>query len=82
MNGIVTPRASPGPRRLRLLCRPKGLTYLTLRFLHSLGNGPIGIVPLPSLRWEMKIFLIVRPEIMHPKVFSDIGHDGLVISQE
>ncbi len=26
----------------------------SFRFRHSLGNGPIGIVPLPSLRWEIK----------------------------
>jgi hypothetical protein len=30
----------------------------SFRFRHSLGNGPIGIVPLPSLRWEMNIINI------------------------
>src|SRR5690554_3492539 len=33
---------------------PQGAGYLPIRFLHSLGNGPIAIVPLPSFRWEMK----------------------------
>jgi hypothetical protein len=28
--------------------------YLPIRFLLSLSNGPIVIVPLPSFRWEMK----------------------------
>jgi hypothetical protein len=40
MKGIATPG--------------QGVGYLTLRSLHSLGNGPIVIVPLPSFRWGMR----------------------------
>jgi hypothetical protein len=33
----------------------------SFRFLHSLGNGPIVIVPLPSFRWEIKQNSCVEP---------------------
>ncbi len=47
------PRASPGHKRLRLLYSPEGLMYWTLRFRHSLGRGPIVMVPFLSLRLEI-----------------------------
>ncbi|MBI9094688.1 MAG: hypothetical protein JEY71_07385 [Sphaerochaeta sp.] len=49
------PRASPGKRRRCLLSRAKGLTYLTLLSRHSLGNGPMVMLVLLSLRWGINI---------------------------
>jgi hypothetical protein len=57
MNGVVTPGHALDPGGFASGAAP-GAGYLPIRFLHSLGNGPIVIVPLPSFRWEMKEIII------------------------
>jgi hypothetical protein len=54
---------------------------LKLQSLHDNQHGITGFLKA-NIICIIEIFLIVRPEIMHPKVFSDIGHNGLIISQE
>ena len=52
-----------------------------LQSLHDNQHGITGLLKT-NFFCIVECFLIVRPEIMHPKVFSDIGHNGLIISQE
>ena len=54
---------------------------LKLQSLHDNQHGITGFLKA-NIICIIEIFLIVRPEIMHPGVFSDIGHNGLIINQE
>ena len=60
---IVTPGQEADPRGFASAAAP-GAGSLSIRFLHSLGNGPIVIVPLPSFRWEMKKLTVVLLMLM------------------